>query len=211
MTRAAMWAALIVCIAMQPAAAEPLHREDLRIPMEAAGPRGLEAMLLRPLGTRRYPLALISHGSPREGAARASMSPYRTYRQALEFARRIALNVFRTSGLPFRRRHHEAVEVVGYLDLARQARVRTHVETEIQHVFFHRGRSADLLAPGFVDIDVTGRAGTGAAAFGLDAWNGVANRGFHHGRAVLDINGSFFAGVVDKVDFGHDRSCCRNI
>jgi hypothetical protein len=37
-------------------------------------------MLLRPSGTRRYPLALISHGSPREGSARASMSPYRTYR-----------------------------------------------------------------------------------------------------------------------------------
>jgi hypothetical protein len=60
MTRAAMLAALIVGIAMQPAAAEPFYREDLRIPMETAGPRGLEAMLLRPLGTRRYPVALIS-------------------------------------------------------------------------------------------------------------------------------------------------------
>src|SRR6187551_1822423 len=88
MTRAAMLAALIVCIAMQPAAAEPFHREDLRIPMEAAGPRGLEAMLLRPSGTRRYPLALISHGTPREESARAPMSPYGSYRQAIEFARR---------------------------------------------------------------------------------------------------------------------------
>jgi hypothetical protein len=34
--------------APQPAAAEPFYREDLRIPMEAAGLRGLEAMLLRP-------------------------------------------------------------------------------------------------------------------------------------------------------------------
>jgi len=118
---------------------------------------------------------------------------------------------FGTSGLPFRRRHHEAVEVVAHLDLARQARVRPHVETEIQHVFFHRGRSADLLAPGFVDIDVAGRTRAGAAAFGFDARNGVADRGFHHGRAVLDFNGSFFAGMVDKVDFGHDRSCCRNM
>ena len=88
MTRAAMLAALIVGIALQPAAAEPFYREDLRIPMEAAGPRGLEAMLLRPSGTRRYPLALISHGAPREGSARAPMSPYGSYRQALEFARR---------------------------------------------------------------------------------------------------------------------------
>jgi len=88
MTRAAMLATLIVCIAMQPAAAEPFHREDLRIPMEAAGPRGLEAMLLRPPGTRRYPLALISHGAPRDAAARATMTVNRLYRQAVEFARR---------------------------------------------------------------------------------------------------------------------------
>jgi dienelactone hydrolase len=88
MNRAAMLAALIVGIALQPAAAESYHREDLRIPMEAAGPRGLEAMLLRPSGTRRHPLALISHGTPRDGAARAPMSPYGSYRQALEFARR---------------------------------------------------------------------------------------------------------------------------
>jgi len=36
----------------QPAAAADYRREDLRIPMEAAGPCGLEAMLLRP-GLRR--------------------------------------------------------------------------------------------------------------------------------------------------------------
>jgi len=85
MTRAAMLAALIVGIAMQPAAAEPFHREDLRIPMEAAGPRGLEAMLLRPSGTRRHPLALISHGTPREGSARGPMSPYVSPKGAFAF------------------------------------------------------------------------------------------------------------------------------
>ena len=93
MIRAAMLAAWIAGIAMQPAAAEQVHREDfyredLRIPMEAAGPRGLEAMLLRPSGTQRYPLALLSHGAPRESERRAAMSPYGSYRQALEFARR---------------------------------------------------------------------------------------------------------------------------
>jgi dienelactone hydrolase len=88
MTRAAMLAALIVGIALSPAAAEPFHYEDLRIPMEAAGPRGLEAMLLRPSGPRRFPLALMSHGTPREAMRREEMSPYRSYRQALEFARR---------------------------------------------------------------------------------------------------------------------------
>src|SRR5260221_14608310 len=88
MMRAAGLTMLIVCAARKPAAADPFYREDLRIPAAAAGPRGLEALLLRPSGTRRYPLALISHGTPRDAAERAGMSPYGSYRQALEFARR---------------------------------------------------------------------------------------------------------------------------
>ena len=47
----------------------------------------------------------------------------------------------------------------------------------------------------------------GPTAFGLDTGNGVADRGLHDGRAVIDINGTGFAGVVDKVYLGHDRSC----
>ena len=61
---------------------------SLRIPMAAAGPRGLEAMLIRPSGTRRYPLALLSHGAPRDAAAREGMTPNRLHAQAVEFARR---------------------------------------------------------------------------------------------------------------------------
>jgi dienelactone hydrolase len=86
--RAALLAVLIVSATMQPAAADGFHREDLRIAMPAAEPAGLEAMLVRPSGSGRYPLALISHGTPRDQAARANMSPYGTYRQAIEFARR---------------------------------------------------------------------------------------------------------------------------
>jgi alpha/beta superfamily hydrolase len=86
--RAALLAVLIVATTMQPAAANGFHREDLRIPMAAADLAGLEAMLVRPSGGGRYPLALISHGTPRDQAARATMSPYGMYRQAIEFARR---------------------------------------------------------------------------------------------------------------------------
>jgi dienelactone hydrolase len=70
------------------AAEPPYHREDLRLPYAAAGPRGLEAMLLRPGGGGRHPLAVISHGSPRDAAERPQMSPYRLYEQAAEFTRR---------------------------------------------------------------------------------------------------------------------------
>jgi dienelactone hydrolase len=84
---------LVVALAISSAAlhgalADDFYREDLRIPLAAAGPRGLEAMLVRPSGTRRYPLALISHGAPRDAADRAGMSPYGLYAQAVEFARR---------------------------------------------------------------------------------------------------------------------------
>ncbi|CAN7328504.1 dienelactone hydrolase family protein [Bradyrhizobium sp. LjRoot220] len=81
-------AVLIVATTMQPAAADGYYREDLRIPITATEPAGLEAMLVRPSGSGRYPLALITHGAPRDRTARATMSPYGMYRQAIEFARR---------------------------------------------------------------------------------------------------------------------------
>ncbi len=80
--------ALVTALLPRAAAAEDFHHEDLRIPFAAAGPRGLEAMLIRPPAGRRYPLALISHGAPRDPAERKDMSPYRLYSQAMEFARR---------------------------------------------------------------------------------------------------------------------------
>lgn len=88
MMRIALAAALVLFAAAPAAAADQFHREELRIPMAAAGPRGLEAMLIRPSGTRRYPLALLSHGTPRDAAARAGMTPNGLYAQATEFARR---------------------------------------------------------------------------------------------------------------------------
>lgn len=81
-------AAIVALGAITPAAADPLHREELRIPMAAAGPRGLEALLIRPSGSQRFPLALISHGAPRDAEARERMTPNGLHAQAVEFARR---------------------------------------------------------------------------------------------------------------------------
>ena len=47
--------------------------------------------------------------------------------------------------------------------------------------------------------------------FGFDAGNAVANGGFHHGGAVLDVHRTGFALVIDKVNFGHVCSCCRDL
>lgn len=73
---------LIACLAVgltlagAPARAAQFYTEDLRIPMAEAGSRGLEAFLVRPAGTKRYPLALLSHGSPRSFDDRATMSAH---------------------------------------------------------------------------------------------------------------------------------------
>ncbi|MFX8219139.1 hypothetical protein ABTL11_20295, partial [Acinetobacter baumannii] len=44
---------LAIAWAAAPANAAQFYIEDLRIPMAAAGPQGLEAFLVRPDGTRR--------------------------------------------------------------------------------------------------------------------------------------------------------------
>jgi dienelactone hydrolase len=88
MNRAAWIILALALAAASSAAAQDYTREDLRIPMAAAGPRGLEALLVRPAGGGPYPLALMSHGSPPDAKERPKMSPYGMYRQAIEFARR---------------------------------------------------------------------------------------------------------------------------
>ena len=82
-------AVILALIAAAPAAAaDQFYREELRIPFAAAGARGLEALPIRPSGTQRYPLALLSHGAPRDGLERTGMTPNGFYAQAIEFARR---------------------------------------------------------------------------------------------------------------------------
>jgi hypothetical protein len=88
MTRAAWVILALALAATRPAAAQEYTREELRIPMPSAGPRGLEALLIRPAGNGPYPLALISHGAPRDGSTRPAMSANTLHRQGIEFARR---------------------------------------------------------------------------------------------------------------------------
>jgi len=88
MKRAALLAIIIAAATLRPAAADDYYRETLRIAMPEAGPRGLEALLIRPAGAQRYPLALLSHGAPTDPQERPRMTPYGLYRQAIEFARR---------------------------------------------------------------------------------------------------------------------------
>ena len=88
MKRAAWIIVALALAATRPAAAQDYTREELRVPMDAASPRGLEAMLVRPAAGGPWPLALISHGSPPDPLERPKMSPFGIYRQAVELARR---------------------------------------------------------------------------------------------------------------------------
>src|SRR5579871_2677481 len=57
-----------------------------RIPTHSAGSKGLEAVMVRPNDSAPHPLALITHGTPREPHDRATMTPLHWIPQAREFA-----------------------------------------------------------------------------------------------------------------------------
>jgi dienelactone hydrolase len=63
-------------------------REDIRVPMPAAGPRGLEGILVRTDEAGRHPLVLINHGAPRDASELPQMTPLQFFLPAIEFARR---------------------------------------------------------------------------------------------------------------------------
>ena len=72
---------------------ETLIREPLRLPFSVRGPSGeqaveLEAVLVRPDGPGPFPVAILSHGTPREGSKRLDSTANRMLPQANEFARR---------------------------------------------------------------------------------------------------------------------------
>jgi dienelactone hydrolase len=73
---------------ISPSAAQDYIREEIRIPMPLAGPKGLQALFVRPNLPGRYPLIVLNHGSPRQPAERQKASPYGALAQAFEFARR---------------------------------------------------------------------------------------------------------------------------
>lgn len=75
------------------ATASALHPQDivvteLRIPTHSSGKKGLEAVMVRPNDSQRHPLALMTHGTPRQADTRPAMTPLAMIPQAREFARR---------------------------------------------------------------------------------------------------------------------------
>src|SRR5262245_17019705 len=99
--------------------------------------------------------------------------------------------------------HDETVKRIGDFDLAGQPARRPHIEGEVEHVFLHRFGRACLLAPRLVDINVAGRAGAGATAFGGDAGDAILHRRFHHGHAWFRLDHALDPIVLNKSNPGH--------
>lgn len=85
---------LFVCAAVLGAPSSP-HAQGLTQALQTIPARysdgtsaSLEALLVRPTGPGPFPIAIVSHGSPRDASERATMTPLRLGPQALEFARR---------------------------------------------------------------------------------------------------------------------------
>jgi len=87
-TRLVAVAALFIGLAGQSPAADLYIGENIRVPLPSAGSRSFEALLVRSNEPGCYPLALITHGSPRSPSERPNMSPLAMLPQAIEFARR---------------------------------------------------------------------------------------------------------------------------
>jgi dienelactone hydrolase len=185
MKRAAWVILALALAATRPAAAQGYTREELRIPMPSAGPRGLEALLIRPAGSGPYPLALISHGAPRDGSTRPAMSANTLHRQGIEFARRgfASLIVMRrgygTSGGAYAENSGPCANR-NYLRTARES------ATDLQAAVQAMKNRTDVATNGFIAVGISA-GGFASIALSADPPQGlVAVINFAGGRGSRD-------------------------
>jgi dienelactone hydrolase len=81
-------ASLLITWPAGPAAAVDLLEQPLRIPTASAGGSGLEGFMVRPNDAVAHPLALLTHGTPRETRLFREISAPALVPEAREFARR---------------------------------------------------------------------------------------------------------------------------
>ncbi len=79
---------LVLIFAHSASDAQSILQQNIIIPMQDAGPQGLETVLVWPNLPGKHPLALISHGTVRNAEARREMTPSQFLPIAIELARR---------------------------------------------------------------------------------------------------------------------------
>jgi dienelactone hydrolase len=145
--------------------AQDLLESELRIPMKEAGKKGLEAVMVRPNDGVAHPLALVSHGTPREPGDREGMTPWTLLPQAREFARRgwttviVMRRGYGDSGGGYREDANACSQRVDYYDSGREsvkdlraaiAYLSTRPEVEAARII-----SVGISAGGFATVALT--------------------------------------------------------
>ena len=109
------------------ASAQDIVVTEMRVPTRESGKKGLEAVMVRPNDAAPHPLALMTHGTPRDAGERPHMTPLAWIPQAREFARRgwtaviVMRRGFGDSGGGYAEESHACGRLVDYTGATRQA------------------------------------------------------------------------------------------
>jgi dienelactone hydrolase len=147
------------------AQAHGLVEEPLRIPMPEAGSRGLEAVMVRPDDDLAHPLALITHGTPREADKRGEISALSFVPHAREFARRgwttviVVRRGYGTSGGSYAEDAQACSSHPGYYEAGKESakdlRASISYLSNVPHVDASRVLSVGVSAGGFANVALT--------------------------------------------------------
>ena len=147
------------------ATAQELIEESLRIPMPEAGSKGLEAFMVRPNDSAAHPLALLTHGTPRDSSQRADVTATNYVPEAREFARRgwttviVVRRGFGTSGGRYAEESRSCSSHPDYYDAGKEAandlRFSIAYLSKGPHVDASRILSVGVSAGGFANVALT--------------------------------------------------------
>jgi dienelactone hydrolase len=156
---------LLVVLGFGRANAEALVEEPLRIPMQEAGSRGLEAVMVRPDDDLAHPLALLTHGTPREADQRGEVTALSFVPQAREFARRgwttvvVVRRGYGTSGGSYAEDPQGCSSHPDYYgagkESAKDLRASIDYLSKVAHVDASRVLSVGISAGGFANVALT--------------------------------------------------------
>jgi dienelactone hydrolase len=145
--------------------AQGLAEEPLRIPMREAGSHGLEAFMVRPDDDQAHPLALLTHGTPREADDRRQITALTFVPQAREFARRgwttviVVRRGYGTSGGSYAEDARACSSRPNYYgagkESAKDLRASISYLSNVAHVDVSRVLSVGVSAGGFANVALT--------------------------------------------------------
>ena len=165
---------IVLLFATECGRAQSLVENAFRIPTKDAGKKGLEAVMVRPNEPGPHPLAVLTHGAPRDSSDRAGMSPWQMVPQAREFARRgwttviVLRRGYGESGGGFEEDARACSRRVDYYDAGKESakdlREAINYLSTLPEVDPSRIISVGISAGGFATVALTTEPPTGLVA-----------------------------------------------